>query len=148
MDILPKLETIAKKHLAIETLSTRKSDSLDFYNVSVWGIKAALITAYNAGRDGLLTTTQHKERTMYYDAKWNGDTITILVDPKRTLNNLDTDQEEPFPPCEQAKLIAAEVFSVDPDAPEIEYNGQPEMTEGQAAHAAKHGWFDPDNSAN
>jgi len=85
---------------------------------------------------------------MYYDAKWNSDTITILVDPKRTLNNLDTDQEEPFPPCEQAKLIAAEVFSVDPDAPEIEYNGQPEMTEGQAAHAAKHGWFDPDNSAN
>ena len=63
MDILPKLETIAKKHLAIETLSTRKSDSLDFYNVSVWGIKAALITAYNAGRDELNEDPCGWERT-------------------------------------------------------------------------------------
>ena len=50
MDILPKLEAIAKKHLAIETLSTRKSDSLDFYDVPVWGIKDALVAAYNAGQ--------------------------------------------------------------------------------------------------
>ena len=42
--------TIAKKHLKIETLETRKSDSLDFHDVAVWSIKAALEAAYQAGR--------------------------------------------------------------------------------------------------
>lgn len=28
---------------------TRKSDSLDFHDVSVWGVKEALIAAYQAG---------------------------------------------------------------------------------------------------
>lgn len=42
--------TIAKQHLGIETLATRNSDSLDFYDVSVWSIKAALEAAYQAGR--------------------------------------------------------------------------------------------------
>ena len=40
---------IAQKHLFIETLEERKSDSLDFHEVSVWGVKAALETAYAAG---------------------------------------------------------------------------------------------------
>jgi hypothetical protein len=31
------LEKIARKHLSIPTLETRKKDSLDFYDVSVWG---------------------------------------------------------------------------------------------------------------
>ncbi len=42
--------TIAKKHLNIVTLEAQKSDSLDFHDVSVWGIKAALDAAYQAGR--------------------------------------------------------------------------------------------------
>ena len=33
---------IAKKHLSIETLATRRSDSLDFHDVSVRGVRAAL----------------------------------------------------------------------------------------------------------
>lgn len=41
---------IAQEHLLVETLETRKSDSLDFHDVSVWGIKSALIAAYQAGR--------------------------------------------------------------------------------------------------
>lgn len=41
---------IAKKHFMIETLETRNSDSLDFHDVSVWGIKAALQEAYEAGK--------------------------------------------------------------------------------------------------
>jgi len=40
---------IAKEHLNLETLETRNSDSLDFYDVSVWGIAAALEAAYQAG---------------------------------------------------------------------------------------------------
>jgi len=41
---------IAEKHLFIETLEERKSDSLDFHEVSVWGVKAALEAAYAAGQ--------------------------------------------------------------------------------------------------
>lgn len=41
---------IAQQHLRIETLTERKSDSLDFHDVSVWGIKAALEAAYEAGK--------------------------------------------------------------------------------------------------
>ncbi|MEH0838758.1 DUF6900 domain-containing protein, partial [Streptococcus anginosus] len=33
-----------------ETLETRMSDNLDFYDVSVWGIKRALERAYEAGQ--------------------------------------------------------------------------------------------------
>jgi hypothetical protein len=43
---------IAKKHLRIETLETRNSDSLDFHDVSVWGVEAALQEAYLAGKNG------------------------------------------------------------------------------------------------
>jgi hypothetical protein len=44
------VEEIAKKHLGIETLEERKSDSLDFHELSVWQIRAALLEAYEAGR--------------------------------------------------------------------------------------------------
>lgn len=40
---------IAKKHLNIETLETRNSDSLDFHDVAVWCLKDALQEAYEAG---------------------------------------------------------------------------------------------------
>jgi hypothetical protein len=40
---------IAEQHLIIETLEERKSDSLDFHEVSVRGIQAALEAAYAAG---------------------------------------------------------------------------------------------------
>ena len=45
----PLLE-IAAKHFFLETLSTRSSDSLDFHNVAIWAIRAALEDAYEAGR--------------------------------------------------------------------------------------------------
>ena len=44
------LQRIAAEHLFIETLETRNSDRLDFYDVSVWGIRQALIAAFEAGR--------------------------------------------------------------------------------------------------
>ena len=37
-------------HLFIETLETRNSDRMDFHEVSVWGVKSALMAAYEAGR--------------------------------------------------------------------------------------------------
>ena len=44
------LESIALNHLFIETLETRNSDRMDFHEVSVWGVKSALMAAYEAGR--------------------------------------------------------------------------------------------------
>lgn len=43
------LEKIALDHFFIDTLETRKSDSLDFHEVSVWAVKFALEAAYRAG---------------------------------------------------------------------------------------------------
>lgn len=43
------LLAIAKEHFGIETLETRKRDSLDFHEVAVWQIQAALEAAYRAG---------------------------------------------------------------------------------------------------
>lgn len=42
---------IAREHLGIETLQTRKMDSLDFHDVAVWQVEKALRAAYEAGRD-------------------------------------------------------------------------------------------------
>jgi hypothetical protein len=44
------LAEIAARHLHLETLETRNSDSLDFHDMAVWSIKAALEAAYEAGR--------------------------------------------------------------------------------------------------
>lgn len=44
------LTEIAKEELFVETLVKRWSDNLDFYDVSVWGIKRALERAYEAGQ--------------------------------------------------------------------------------------------------
>lgn len=43
------LTLIAQKHLDIETLETRSSDGLDFYDTAVWRIKDALEAAFMAG---------------------------------------------------------------------------------------------------
>ena len=39
---------IARRYLGIPTLETRRSDSLDFHDVAVWQLKAALQAAYDA----------------------------------------------------------------------------------------------------
>lgn len=44
------LERIAQKHLGLETLAERKSDSLDFHDLAVWSIDAALKAAFEAGK--------------------------------------------------------------------------------------------------
>ena len=45
------LEHIAQTKLDIPTLRRRKSDGLDFHEVSVWGLRRALAAAYEAGRE-------------------------------------------------------------------------------------------------
>ena len=43
------LAAIAKQHLGIPTLEPRHSDSLDFHDVAVWSVTAALKAAFDAG---------------------------------------------------------------------------------------------------
>lgn len=47
------LTEIAKEELLVETLENRWSDNLDFYDLSVWGIKRALERAYEAGQQSV-----------------------------------------------------------------------------------------------
>jgi len=44
-----EIKDIAQGVLGINTLETRKSDSLDFYDLPVWQIKLALEKAYKIG---------------------------------------------------------------------------------------------------
>lgn len=46
------LEEIARRELGVETLETRNSDRLDFVELSVWQLQAALEAAYLAGAVG------------------------------------------------------------------------------------------------
>jgi hypothetical protein len=48
------LTDIAVKHLRIPTLEERRSDRLDFHSVSVWGVRAALRAAFEAGATSAL----------------------------------------------------------------------------------------------
>ena len=41
---------IATEHFRLETLETRNSDGLDFHDVAVWSIRAALEAAFAAGQ--------------------------------------------------------------------------------------------------
>lgn len=44
-----EIAEIARVHLHIETLERRWSDSLDFHDLAVWSVAAALEAAYLAG---------------------------------------------------------------------------------------------------
>lgn len=44
------LQQIASTRLGIETLETRHSDRLDFHDLAVWSIEAALKAAFEAGQ--------------------------------------------------------------------------------------------------
>ena len=50
-DMNRALEEIAAKILSIPTLEARRSDQLDFHEVSVWSVKEALEAAFALGRD-------------------------------------------------------------------------------------------------
>ncbi len=44
-----RLEQIAREKLGIGTLETRQRDSLDFQEIAVWQLRAALEAAFEAG---------------------------------------------------------------------------------------------------
>ena len=50
--------TIAERHLLLDTLETRNSDSVDFHEHAVWAIRAALEEAFEAGRRAGPANTQ------------------------------------------------------------------------------------------
>ena len=56
------LTLIAKKHLGIDTLETRKSDGLDFHDVSVWCLRDALEAAFKAGAEVGIATPKATEQ--------------------------------------------------------------------------------------
>lgn len=55
---------LAKDFLQIETLETRNSDSFDFHEVSVWGVKSALEAAYTLGVMRGMTIEKQKRRKL------------------------------------------------------------------------------------
>ena len=56
------LTQIAKKHLDIDTLETRKSDPLDFHEVAVWCLRDALEAAFKAGAEVGIATPKATEQ--------------------------------------------------------------------------------------
>jgi len=53
-----QLLEIAQRQFRIETLETRNWDRLDFHDVAVWAIRAALEEAFEAGRRAGPANTQ------------------------------------------------------------------------------------------
>lgn len=49
-DCATAINAVAKEHLGLTKLETRNSDAMDFHDLSVWQIKAALEAAYRAGQ--------------------------------------------------------------------------------------------------
>lgn len=44
------LEHLAQKHLGVATLDAQGSDALDFHDLAVWSIEAALKAAFDSGK--------------------------------------------------------------------------------------------------
>lgn len=51
VDLPAYLEARLAGLLGVPTLATRNSDSLDFHDLAVWQIRAALVEAYRSGRE-------------------------------------------------------------------------------------------------
>lgn len=58
----PTLDHIAQTILGLETLDTRNSDRLDFHDLAVWNIKAALQAAFEAGQQAGKKTRQTQQK--------------------------------------------------------------------------------------
>ena len=58
----PTLDHIAQTILGLETLDTRNSDRLDFHDLAVWNIKAALQAAFEAGQEAGKKTRQTQQK--------------------------------------------------------------------------------------
>jgi hypothetical protein len=57
------LADIAREHLFIPTLQSRRSDRLDFHDVAVWQVEAALKAAFDAGSRFAGKTPESQDET-------------------------------------------------------------------------------------
>ena len=58
-DVMATLAMIAREHLGMVTLEERKRDRLDFYDVGVLSVAAALRAAYDVGFAAAASQTAH-----------------------------------------------------------------------------------------
>ena len=65
----PTLDHIAQTILGLETLDTRNSDRLDFHDLAIWNIKAALQAAFEAGQEAGKTARQPRQTSQKRVAK-------------------------------------------------------------------------------
>lgn len=61
------LSSIAREHLGITTLTTRHSDGLDFHDVAVWQVQAALKAAFEAGSNASSVSVTAADRPARFD---------------------------------------------------------------------------------
>lgn len=66
------LAQIAAEKLGVETLETRNSDRLDFHDLSVASLRAALAAAYEAGRAAAAKPKR-------YRAMLNGRAVMVTI---------------------------------------------------------------------
>ena len=87
------LTSIAREHLGIATLETRHSDSLDFHDVAVWQVEAALQAAFDAGRNtASQPPPQRTEGPVRFD--------DYEIQPCRRYIDMDEPQVSFVEPCE------------------------------------------------
>ncbi len=79
---------IAREHLGIETLESRGRDALDFHEVGVAGLSAALEAAYRAGQATLLKAAEGlldaRENQMVTVTEWNALRRAVKAAKKNT----------------------------------------------------------------
>ena len=101
------LTNIAVTHLNIPTLRTRRSDPLDFHEVSVWAVRSALKAAFDAGSEKPLAVSRLLSACQMVVDRWEkGDlaeavracsaAIVGLGKPIPALPNARSDLPTPF----------------------------------------------------
>ena len=79
---------IAREQLGIETLESRGRDALDFHEVGVAGLSAALEAAYRAGQATLLKAAEGlldaRENQMVTVTEWNALRRAVKAAKKNT----------------------------------------------------------------
>ena len=87
---------IAAQNFRLTTLETRHSDDLDFHDVAVWSIRAALKSAYLAGYAASMRATQGKEAPLptehhtVLDGVWLGEGEAAEVSDDRRAETIET----------------------------------------------------------
>lgn len=86
------IREIAAKHLRVETLDERKSDSLDFHSIGVVSLREALQAAYDAGRAS--ATQVEVEPPTERSGQWTTMTVDDAVEHLKTwIDGIDDPSE-------------------------------------------------------